>query len=110
MLRPASLVVPCALSLALTAAAAASPTQTVTPPALADGAGKDVVTRVCGECHDAAERITKHRKTETEWADIVTDMQNRGMAADDKEIEVVLAYLTRQYGNPAPPVAASRGR
>ena len=86
----------CALSTALTAAPQSA------APTLAEGAGKDVVARVCGECHDAADRITKHRKTEAEWADTITDMQNRGMTADDKEVEVVLAYLTRQYGKPGP--------
>jgi hypothetical protein len=65
---------------------------------LRDAPEKPVVTRVCGECHDPAPRITKFRKSETEWADVITDMQNRGMMADDKELEVVLAYLTRNYG------------
>jgi mono/diheme cytochrome c family protein len=70
---------------------------------LADGPGKDVVVRVCGECHEPASRISKFKKSESEWAEVITDMQNRGMMADDKEIEVVLAYLTKQYGkSPAP--------
>lgn len=67
-------------------------------PQLAEGPGKAVVERVCGECHEPASRIAKFKKSETEWADVITDMQNRGMMADDKEIEVVLAYLTKQYG------------
>jgi cytochrome c5 len=70
------------------------------PRTLADAPGKDVVLRVCGECHDAAERITKFAKTEAEWADVITDMQSRGLMADDKDIDIVLAYLTRNYGPP----------
>lgn len=60
--------------------------------------------RVCSECHNAAERITKHRKSEAEWADVITDMQGRGLMADDKDIDTVLAYLTKNYG-PAPDAA-----
>ena len=81
---------------------AAAPDQ---PPTLVEAPGKEVVVRVCGQCHDAAERITKFAKTEAEWADVVTDMQGRGLMADDKDIETVLAYLTRNYG---PPQSAGR--
>jgi hypothetical protein len=77
-------------------------------PELADGPGKPLVTRVCGECHDAASHITKFRKTETEWADTITDMQNRGMMADDKDLEVILAYLTKQYGPKGARVASAQ--
>ena len=59
-----------------------------------------LMARVCGQCHDAAERITKFAKTEAEWADVITDMQGRGLMADDKDIETVLAYLTGNYGPP----------
>ncbi len=65
---------------------------------LADGPGKAVVERVCGECHDAAERITKLKKSEKEWAEVITDMEGRGMTASEKDVEVVLAYLTKNYG------------
>lgn len=72
---------------------------------LADGPDKDVVVRICGECHEPASRISKFKKSESEWADVITDMQNRGMMADDKELEVVLAYLTKHYGKSAPSVS-----
>jgi len=67
-------------------------------PQLADGPGKAVVERVCGECHEAASRITKLKKSESEWAEVITDMEGRGMTADAKDLDVVLAYLTKQYG------------
>ncbi|MES1256157.1 MAG: cytochrome c [Acidobacteriota bacterium] len=82
------------LGAVLTAAAADDPPA----PTLVDAPGREVVQRVCSECHDAAKRITKFRKSEAEWADVITDMQNRGLMADDKDIETVLAYLTRNYG------------
>jgi cytochrome c5 len=69
-------------------------------PDLADAPGKDVVMTVCSECHEVAPKIAKLRKSRTEWADLITDMQNRGMMADDKDLEVVLNYLTVNYGRP----------
>jgi hypothetical protein len=73
-------------------------------PQLADAPGKDVVTTICGDCHDAAAKITKFRKTRPQWADLISDMQTRGLMADDKELEVVLNYLADNYG---PPPASS---
>lgn len=55
---------------------------------------------VCGECHTAAPKIIKLRKSRPEWADLVTDMQGRGMMTDEKDLEVVLNYLTANYGPP----------
>jgi hypothetical protein len=55
---------------------------------------------VCSECHDAAPKITKLRKTRPQWADLITDMQNRGLMADEKDLEVVLSYLAANYGPP----------
>jgi hypothetical protein len=69
-------------------------------PELKDGPGKEVVVAVCGECHDPALKITKFRKSRAEWADLITDMQSRGLMADEKDLEVVLNYLTANYGPP----------
>jgi cytochrome c5 len=69
-------------------------------PVLKDGPGKEVVVAVCGECHDPAAKITKFRKSRAEWADLITDMQSRGLMAEEKDLEVVLNYLTANYGPP----------
>ena len=70
-------------------------------PELVDAPGKDLVTAVCSECHEAAPKITKFKKSRAAWADLITDMQNRGLTADEKDLEVVLNYLTTNYGPPA---------
>jgi hypothetical protein len=67
---------------------------------LVDALGKDVVVAVCGECHEPAPKITKLRKTRAQWVEVITDMQNRGLMADDKDIEVVLNYLAVNYAPP----------
>ena len=82
---------------ACTAMGAAAPDEQAAPT-LVDAPGREVVVRVCSECHDAAKHITKFKKSEDEWAAVITDMQSRGLMADDKDIETVLAYLTRNYG------------
>lgn len=76
-------------------------------PQLADGPGKAVVEAVCGECHEAASRITKLKKSEGEWAEVITDMEGRGMTADQKDLDVVLAYLTKYYGGSVRALAVS---
>jgi hypothetical protein len=68
---------------------------------LVDAPGRDVVVAVCGECHEPAPKITKLRKTRAQWVEVITDMQNRGLMADEKDIEVVLNYLAANYA-PAP--------
>ena len=67
---------------------------------LVDAPGRDVVVAVCGECHEPAPRITKLRKTRAQWVEVIADMQNRGLMADDKDIEVVLNYLAANYAPP----------
>ena len=68
---------------------------------LVDAPGRDLVVTTCGECHDAAPKITKLRKTRAQWADVITDMQNRGLMAEEKDLEVVLNYLAANYAPPA---------
>jgi hypothetical protein len=65
---------------------------------LVDAPGRDVVLIVCAACHDPVSRITKYRLSVDGWADLITDMQNRGMQADDADVDVVLDYLSKNYG------------
>jgi len=83
----------------LTAAPARGQEPAVT---LVDAPGKDVVMGLCSECHDPAPKITKTRRTREQWAAVITDMQGRGLVADDKDLEVVLNYLAANYAPPPP--------
>ena len=65
--------------------------------ALPDGPGKDLVAKACIDCHGAA-NFRKLRLSESEWADKVADMVDRGAKADEKEQTSVVAYLTRFFG------------
>lgn len=65
--------------------------------ALPDGAGKEVVARVCIDCHDSA-TFRKMRLNEDEWWDKVGDMVDRGAKADESEQTAIVTYLARNFG------------
>jgi len=78
------------------------------PPAslalLPMGDGRDVVFRVCSECH-ALERILGTRENYDGWVRIVNDMASRGAAGTDEDFDKIVAYLTEHFGRqpkPAP--------
>jgi competence protein ComEA len=65
--------------------------------ALPDGAGKDLVARVCFDCHGAG-NFRKVRKDADEWNDSVGDMVERGAKASPAEIDTLVAYLVKNFG------------
>ncbi len=64
---------------------------------LPDGAGKDVVVRVCTVCHDTA-RIISKKWTKEEWNTTIDKMAARGAMASDEEFEIIVTYLTKNFG------------
>jgi len=64
---------------------------------LPDGTGKDLVARVCLQCHGAG-NFRKARQNRQEWADTVADMIDRGAKGTDDEFETVLDYLSQNFG------------
>jgi competence ComEA-like helix-hairpin-helix protein len=66
---------------------------------LAAGPGKEVVSRMCSNCH-AITQATSGKRSKKEWAAVVDDMVGRGAEGTDDEIVQVIAYLARNYGRP----------
>ena len=64
---------------------------------LADGADKMLVARRCATCH-AAGNFTKFRKSEEQWGQVMADMINRGAEIPDDDYDLIVAYLTSNYG------------
>ena len=64
---------------------------------LPEGPGKEIVAKVCIDCHGAAS-FRKMRLTEDEWWDKVGDMVDRGAKANEKEQASVVAYLATNFG------------
>jgi quinoprotein glucose dehydrogenase len=68
-------------------------------PPLPDGAGKEIVARMCTKCHGTAV-FSRMRMSRQGWQDEVAAMVEKGAAGTDDEIRAVIAYLTKQFGNP----------
>jgi len=64
---------------------------------LPDGAGKDLVVKVCTVCHDSA-RIVSKKWTKAEWNETVDKMAMRGAMASDDEFEIIVTYLAKNFG------------
>jgi competence protein ComEA len=67
---------------------------------LPDGSGKELVAKVCIDCHTAG-TFRKMRLTEDQWYDKVGDMVDRGAKADEKQQAAIVGYLARNFGKDA---------
>ncbi|HWA69378.1 MAG TPA: hypothetical protein VG821_06040 [Rhizomicrobium sp.] len=84
-------------------------------PALADdfaalpaGPGRDVMVRVCSQCH-SPEIAATQRQDRQGWKDLVAQMANNGAQASDAEFATIVQYLSTAFpaagaapGAPAP--------
>lgn len=83
------------LPLALVALIAAAPK--VKAVKLPKGPGRDLVQAKCAVCHVLPVVVAK-RKTEDQWAQSVDQMISRGAKVSDEEYEIIVAYMTKNYG------------
>ena len=96
------LVLPVAIAMAAGQGAQSKPDQSADP--LPDGKGKDVVVRICGECHDV-KWAASIRLTRDGWSGVIDDMVQRGAQGTDDELAVVLDYLAAHFlGDAARPL------
>jgi competence protein ComEA len=71
---------------------------------LPDGPGKDVVVRVCSNCHEPI-RAASVRLTKEGWQDTIEDMIRRGAKPSDDDKKAILDYLTAHFlGEAAKPL------
>jgi competence protein ComEA len=63
---------------------------------LPDGAGKDVMLRVCGQCH-AATVVMGKGNTRDGWSQVVGEMVARGAQGSDDDFATVVDYLTANF-------------
>ena len=66
-------------------------------PPLPEGAGKELVARVCTKCHGTAV-FSKARMGRVGWEDEIAAMVDRGMVATDEEIQTVVDYMVKNFG------------
>jgi competence protein ComEA len=74
---------------------AATPAKNVFP-LLPPGPGRDVVVRVCSQCH-TPERAATQRHDLKGWNAILDEMVNNGATASDAEFDQIAAYLTKSF-------------
>ena len=65
--------------------------------ALPPGAGRELVVKVCLECHGTG-HFRGQRLSPDDWSDKVYDMIDRGAKANDDEVTAVVAYLAKNFG------------
>jgi competence protein ComEA len=68
--------------------------------ALPDGPGKELVAKVCIDCHTSG-TFRKMRLNEDEWWEKVGDMVDRGAKADEKQQAEIVSYLAGHFGRDA---------
>ncbi len=67
------------------------------PPAAADG--RAILDRACTSCHDLGGLDAyKGYWGEPQWRDMVATMRDHGAVLDDRETELLVAWLTAEYG------------
>lgn len=77
----------------LTAGAAG---QTDDHPHLPPGEGRDVMIRVCSQCHEP-ELAADQQFDEAGWKSLVDQMASKGADATEPEFETIVAYLAKAF-------------
>lgn len=85
------------MKLALLAAAALVIPLAQAQPGLPDGEGKDVVERLCLNCHGPENFINKNY-TRDGWGEVIYSMQSRGLTGTDREFDTVATYCAKYLG------------
>jgi cytochrome c5 len=65
------------------------------PPPAGDGAA--LLEERCTVCH-GLDRVTSAQKTREQWEQTVVRMVGKGAELNEKEQEILIAYLTETYG------------
>ena len=74
---------------------------------LPEGTGKNIVAKVCKQCH-GLEAITAAKRSAEEWDRVVNEMVSDGAPLKDEEIAIAAQYLAKYFGPASTPEAASK--
>jgi competence ComEA-like helix-hairpin-helix protein len=64
---------------------------------LPDGTGKDLVLKLCRDCHDLDQVIAENR-TKDAWSKTVAKMGDRGAEGTEEQFEAIINYLAKNFG------------
>lgn len=75
----------------------AAPAPAAKPVELPEGDGKPIATEYCQVCHKLT-NLTKAHKNLDDWKDTIHTMMDRGAAIPDDKVDVLAAYLFKNFG------------
>ena len=84
------------LAVAVLLGLAATPALADDYPSLPAGPGRDVMVRVCSQCH-SPEIAAQQNLDAQGWKDLVNQMANNGAQATDAEFDTISKYLTATF-------------
>jgi mono/diheme cytochrome c family protein len=61
--------------------------------------GKAEYEKICGACHDLGIGTANHR-TRAQWTAVVDDMAAMGAAGTKAQLQLIVDYLTANFGKP----------
>ena len=95
---PATMLLGLAASLCVIALAAAAPRAQSgdSHPKLPPGEGRDVMIRVCSQCHDP-EWVADFGNDEKAWKATVEQMRKQGAQGTDDEFDQIVKYLATAF-------------
>jgi competence protein ComEA len=64
---------------------------------LPDGPGKETLLKLCRDCHDL-DTVTVENRTREGWKKTMAKMVERGADGTDEEFELIVNYLTKNFG------------
>jgi len=64
---------------------------------LPEGDGKKILQNSCTACHGLEDVVNSHLDKKG-WEDLVQSMISNGAAVEDKDLPVLVAYLTKNFG------------
>jgi competence protein ComEA len=65
-------------------------------PSLPPGPGRDVMVKVCSQCH-SPEIAAQQNLDAQGWKDLVNQMANNGAQASDADFDTIAKYLTATF-------------
>ncbi len=65
-------------------------------PALPAGPGRDVMIRVCSQCH-SPDVAADQQLDQAGWKELVDQMAGRGASATEAEFEEIVQYLAKAF-------------
>lgn len=92
LLKPIGLVLVCGVPVMSAAVLGAGQTP------LPDGKGKQEFVQVCTGCHPAEDAVAGIRRSRDGWQQVVQEMIVRGAEGSDRELALVVDYLTEHFG------------